>query len=278
MTTTARQREPRFVDPDERASTVEVLIPEARARARRRRRWSAAAVLVACGLVLVGFIGRDAQPPEASSASSNPADSTSAAAVQGPPRVLAANGLLHVGFVIVYDDGAVIGSHDGTDLLQRRLTDTGLDMVRSGALQPTDLMFTVSTPSRALWAEREFRPYLPERYAACSEGPGVDAAAPARSQFPASVQTLLSGKERVYLDVDLVSRPHSGPIPPVVACAEVTAAEAAVLVRSLDAAGFRDFDRFGSEAMRCGGMGPPRQVWMCVNAVLPHGSWVLWGG
>ena len=49
MTTTARQPEPRFVDPDGRASTVEVLIPEARARARRRR-----TIYTVLALVLLG--------------------------------------------------------------------------------------------------------------------------------------------------------------------------------------------------------------------------------
>ncbi len=59
MTTTARQPEPRFVDPDERASTVEVLIPEARARARRRRTIYTVLALVLLGGVALAVNGVD---------------------------------------------------------------------------------------------------------------------------------------------------------------------------------------------------------------------------
>jgi hypothetical protein len=179
-----------------------------------------------------------------------------------------------MGWVIVYNDGRVIVENE-TEPIERRLTAAGLDLVRSG-VEPMELLFPTSSLPTDLWADSTDRPYKPSRYAARPDGPGI-AAAPARARLPAAAQALLRGREHTYANVDVVSRPDSGPFP-VAECSELSPDEAAVLVGILHDAGFSDFEQLRTTIMTCGGLGPSKDVSICVNAVLPHGSWVLWGG
>lgn len=268
---------PRLVDPDEEAAAVEVLIAEARARARRRRRWYTLAILAALiGAMVVVSSGRADAPadrlPMDAPAPSSPAVP---AGQHDLARVVASDGVYHLGWVIVYGDGRVIVGHE-TEPLERRLTAAGLDLVRSGAIAPMDLLFPSSSLPEDIWADSTIRSYQPTRYAACPEGPGT-APAPARAPLPAAAQALLRGREHTYTNVDVVSRPDSGPFA-VAECSELSADEAALLVGILHDAGFSDFDQLRTTIMTCGGLGPSKDVSICVNAVLPHGSWVLWGG
>ena len=72
---------------------------------------------------------------------------------------------------------------------ERRLTPAGLDLVRSGAVQPSDFVLSVSLPDGA-WADAEFKPYAPSGYAVSFS---TDPPTPA---LPAAAQTMLRGKER----------------------------------------------------------------------------------
>ena len=274
---TAGAEPPRLVDPDEEAAAVEVLIAEARARARRRRRWYALAILAALiGAMVVVSSGRADAPADRLPMDAPAPPRPAVPAALDPARIVASDGVYHLGWVIVYGDGRVIVGHE-TEPLERRLTAAGLDLVRSGAIAPMDLLFPSSSLPEDIWADSTIRPYQPTRYAACPDGPGT-APAPARAPLPAAAQALLRGREHTYTNVDVVSRPADSGPSPVAECSELSADEAALLVDILHDAGFSYFEQLRTTIMTCGGLGPSKDVSICVNAVLPHGSWVLWGG
>ena len=78
---------------------------------------------------------------------------------------------------------------DGVPFVQRRLAPEGVELVRSGAVQPKDWYLV---PESA-WEDREGRPYVPARYEACfrptDSPPDVEALL---DLLPASAQALLS--------------------------------------------------------------------------------------
>lgn len=145
-------------------------------------------------------------------------------------------GKIHVGYVLVYGDGRVILMPDlravfpfpeaegypyFEGLFERRLTADGLDLVRSGAVPasaflPDERVVTwteskTSLPA-GLWADPEFKVYLPSKYAVCEDPRAVE-------RLPTSVQGLLRGKERTY------NPRGSNPVE----CFEVSSEEARVL-------------------------------------------------
>ena len=204
--------------------------------------------------------------------------------------VIAQHARIHMGYIYIYGDGRVVLYEDRSDrLLERRLTQQGIDLVRSGAVDSSPWL--TGLPESA-WADPEYMPYAPSRYAICYRGAEepIDARL-AVSRLPASAQVLLRGKERTYDETDT----GSGGWPPV-ACSEVTAEQAHVLVDLLAAAGFetgtngpgRDFLDAGSDG---GYMWPAPSAGAATEAevqdpsvqltfqpILPHGSWVGWGG
>jgi hypothetical protein len=220
---------PRPQDPD-----PEALIEEARQRARRRRRLygAAAAGLALLGVSLFVVFGR----PEASQ-SASPEPPLVPIASDGEATVLARYAKLGHGWVFIYDDGRVIFNQYGHPLVDwhphpykaepvqvvRRLTSHGLDLVRSGDLSASDFLRALSYPKgkhgdvswddgrialpAGLWADPEFKPYVPPRYGVCAwVEPGGPAGSGAAGEsltnllqgLPASVRALLRGKERTY--------------------------------------------------------------------------------
>jgi hypothetical protein len=75
----------------------------------------------------------------------------------------------------VYADGRVIslGEEDvkfsDVGIVERRLTPAGVDLVRSGAVDPSAFLGAPSLPQGA-WADPEVKPYAPSRYAVCYGG------------------------------------------------------------------------------------------------------------
>ena len=119
-----------------------------------------------------------------------------------PLSVIAHYAKIHVGYVYIYADGQVVLYRDrGATLLERRLTQEGIDLVRSGAVDPSALL-THQLPEGA-WADLEFRAYAPSSYAICSGGVAepIDASRVV-SRLPAPAQALLRGKERTYDTTD----------------------------------------------------------------------------
>jgi hypothetical protein len=277
---------------------AEALIAEARQRARRRRRIYAAAVallvLVVTSLIVV--FGRPEPPP-----SSLPEPS----ALPVPPdqdeavSIVAGSAQFHLGWVVVYGDGRVIQMRDQTlEVFERRLTAASLDLVRSGAIQPTALLtHWFELPAEA-WADPGFTPYVPSRYAACPDGPGVRPGHPTDivGRLPAAARPLLYGKElRTYRN-DLFSKPELFPPDPAdrahrldsVECFEVSTEEAIVLFETLGRAGFafgwlpgvEDVTRpvqpppwAGAVRGPCGGVEQPVEIEVCFKPLLPHGGW-----
>jgi hypothetical protein len=248
---TASPRPPLPGDPVQH-DDPEALIEEARQRSRRRRRLygAAAAVLALLGIVLFASFGR----PE-SSRSASPEPPLVPIARDGEATVLAQFAKFGYGWVFVYDDGRVvfhqygrpIYSSPAPSLLERRLTADGLDLVRSGALPASAFLHALSSRAHGnadlwtpvmgtslpagLWADPEFEPYVPSRYAVCNQvepgGPGYrESLAGILQSLPAPARALLRGKERAYYrnsDLYLGDEPWS------LACFVVSPEEAGVL-------------------------------------------------
>jgi hypothetical protein len=275
----------------------EALIAEARQRARRRRRRYAAIVAVLALLVssvLVVF-GRPEPPqslsPEPPRTLPIPPDPGDAA------TIVALFAKFQAGWVLVYGDGRVIRHSDlvsggSGDMFERRLTATGLDLVRSGAIGLGAILRTAPLPADT-WADPEFKPYVPSRYAACLDPGNPDGflgirpghATAILGRLPAAAQPLLRGKEHTYSSV-LFS-----PSGPPVECFEVSTAEALVFFKTLLRAGFAfkawvDGDGeshswngwSGVTPGPCGALEQPAAIGVCLMPILPHGEWVAWGG
>jgi hypothetical protein len=280
VTVTAPPRPPQSPGPSDLVGwgDPEALIAEARQRARRRRRRYAAivAVLAVLATSVIGFLGRpdpsqrlSPAPPPTLPIPPDPNDATS---------IVAKYGKVHVGWVVVYGDGRVIKMRDSTgDLFERRLTAKGLDLVRSGAIQPRPLLpaghrwwdcipmrripggtsdcVEITRDPAEVWADAEAKPYVPSRYAAClgtTGDPGFSGIPPGQAtemvgRLPAAARALLRDKELRTYSKDLFSHSeinppdHSAdtlPPDPPVECFEVSTQEAIVLFKTLRQAGF----------------------------------------
>ena len=157
-------------------------------------------------------------------------------------------------YVFVYADGRVIsGDFDGT-AREQRLTPDGVELVRSGAIQPEDVNPPSHVPESA-WEDPEIKPYVPSRYAVCFyQQSGYEDPSRVLGFFSARARDILRGKDHMYND------PTGDPLE----CSEVTTDEARALddilrdVKVVDAKG----DQINWE----------------INTLLPHGEWVGTGG
>jgi len=139
-----------------------------------------------------------------------------------------------------------------------------------------------------VWADAEFTPYVPARWATCFywgiEAPQSVAASEAVGRLPTAVQALLRGKEQTYR-INSVHQPDKGMNPYSglkvrYDCSSVSDQSVPVLLQTLEDIGF-SFDwghPFGNGAGGCGSFERPAQAGMCFHAVLPHGTWVSWAG
>jgi hypothetical protein len=260
VTVTAPPRPPATGDPVDWGDP-EALITEARQRAwRRRRRYAAAvAVLALLATSVIVVFGRPEPPqslsPEPPPTLLVPPDPDDAA------LIVAKFGKIHVGWVLVYADGRVIeygsngqcsdcderSEYAGGDLFERRLTANGLNLVRSGTIPPRFLLSGRQVYDPAMpadtWADPEFKPYLPSRYAACFD-PGNPEEIVGR--LPAAARPLLRGKElRTHSNID----PYFPDLAwPPAECFEPSTEEAIVLYKTLRRAGFA-FEWSGGEKL-----------------------------
>lgn len=219
-----------------------------------------------------------------------------------PASVVATYGKIHLGWVFVYADGRVVWHPDlqaylpegatRYSILERRLTPAGFDLVRSGVVDPAALLWYElrdQLPESA-WADPESRAYAPSSHAICylEANEPIDASRVV-GRLPAPAQALLRGKERTYgkTDAGLGDAPLAG-------CSEVTSDEAHILVDLLANAGFHagsfvsgpDFLDAGSEGGYMWWSARPgtateaevRDPVIWFQPILPHGTWVFWGG
>jgi hypothetical protein len=97
-----------------------------------------------------------------------------------------------------YADGRVL-SAGGPHIVERRLSPEGVELVRSGMVQPEDFLGPswYLVPESA-WEDRDGKPYVPARYGACFWGVEIPPKVEARLDLlPASAQALLRGSDRV---------------------------------------------------------------------------------
>jgi hypothetical protein len=147
---------------------------------------------------------------------------------------------LDFGWVYVFEDGRVIswsatpGAGQPNGIREQRLTPEGVDLVRSGVIDPSDFICVAGTrpapyacvgprheiPASA-WEDPMLRPYVPYRYAICDSG--------ALRLLPAAAQDLLRGKEQTF---PINGAPHG-----TAGCFDVTTEEARALDQILTDAG-----------------------------------------
>jgi hypothetical protein len=271
VTVTAPPRPPAPGDPVD-WSDPEALIAEAKQRARRRRRRYAAVVAVLALLatsVIVVFGRPDPSqslspgPPRTLPIAPDPDDAASIVAKYGGLR--GGGWARPGGWVVVYGDGRVITSDTAaaSGMAERRLTAKGLDLVRSGAIQPRALLslqdrmwhctpncVEITRAPGEVWADAEVKPYLASRYAAClgtSGHPDVSGIPPGQAtelvgRLPAAARPLLRGEELRAYSNDLFSPSDLGldPWPPESPdeCFEVSTRKAIALYKTLRRAGF----------------------------------------
>lgn len=314
MTVTAPPWPPERRDPAELQAieALEALIKEARQRARRRRRRYAAvaALLALTGLWLFTVFGL---PEPSQSASAGLPIPAAAAPDPNEASIVAQWAEYHVGWVLVYADGRVIWHPDGAGLWERRLTAAGLELVRSGAVQPSALLTgegwnsRISLPAALAdaWADSRVRPYEPSNYAVCYWrtifSDSLIDATHVVGRLPAPAQALLRGKERTYNNYFIRdNRGHlagrQGPLPAAIECSELTTEQTRALGETFHDAGFsgessQDTSRrswFEDESGRwvagfdmrvsLNGPGEPPEVRPGAMPILPHGEWVEWSG
>ncbi|MFE5672258.1 hypothetical protein ACFQ58_11705 [Agromyces sp. NPDC056523] len=273
-------------------------IEEAKRVARRRRRRVAViASLVVAGLAVAATVGERGSSSDESSAAGPVADLAGGVAEEDSVEVIAAWSEIHDGWVRVYSDGRVIWVNQAGPPFERRLTRSGLALVRSGALAPSDIddlggqpgafevrLRLIRSPRSLLrgpwegptetWVEEEFRPYAPSSYALCFWvqlrlfGYNVPATR-AIDQLPRAAQELVYGTERQF--------PSAGVDDPLereaaVECFELRPEIVSRVLSSMNRVSMVLGPQPG--AIR----GDPQSPEPFINAVMPDGGLLSWGG
>ena len=120
-----------------------------------------------------------------------------------------------IGWVYVYADGRVLWSFLGPTY-ERRLSPTGVDLVRSGAIEPSVFLrqcLACAGPRlpAGSWADTEIRQYVPSRYAMCHFE--LTRVRPSRflDRLPSFAQEMLRGKQQPYAGITTRSGTRSDP-------------------------------------------------------------------
>ena len=237
--------------------------------------WTAVALALAAAFSAGLLIGGSGRSGPIVSASPTPGPTVMLASA----TVIAHYQGFHSGYVYVYGDGLVLSLNDRSGpwvLMERRLTPEGVDLVRSGAVEPTAFLDGSPQLPDSAWADSKVQPYKSPESAICFWS-GASFAAPSRalSALPEPARALLRGKERTYTS-DGYQRIEAE-------CAEVTSTEARALAEILKVAGVElvpqdDGGFYGSIAVPAQGSTAAYDLVVWNNPLLPHGTWVLWGG
>ena len=279
----------------------EALIEEAKQHARLRRRRVRLVAVVAsiavCGAATAVIIGGGST---GSSSDQLPGDGAAAdfpVAAGAPPSegavLLSSWGRIHEGWALVYDDGRALllreslgpvtpemlepGFELPTGIVERTLSQDGLELVRSGALTAGTLFEADPPLWDELWAEPGFRTYMPEAYAVCHyvfAGPNGQWApvSGVLDRLPLAARELAQGTEQVFPHV--VFEPDQFPTTwgPTKECFALSVAGVAALVRLSDAGAIDD------RGMLTFTTGTADPLDLTVEPVMPGGGVVHWGG
>lgn len=200
-------------------------------------------------------------------------------------EVVARFAKIHVGLVLVYADGRVIWMKAATgSLYEQHLTREGVDLVLSGAIEPTTFLegwHEVPDLPPGAWADPTIRPYVPARYAACFESYSdlrvVDPAGFV-DRLPPAARDIFQGKERTFDREETPDGPANAAYTPA-RCFEVTTAEALAVAESLSEAGFEpEGPNREVWAMGRDPSGSGEQIMLIFTPLLPHGMWIFWAG
>ena len=250
----------------------DAVIKEARRRARRRRIRQGIAVAAVGVAALAALMVRDFQPPRSNDSPARAQDGDISLPVSGSARLVASWGLIHVGWVLVYDDGRVLSYPDHSPVLERRLTPSGIAAVRAGSLELHSLMSRVTAPAGS-WVDSEGHEYRPSAYAACLWA-GSNHAGEVR-ELPAAAREVLSDAPPAPVGhAGAHSRRAASDVTSLWNCLRVDRTELAALERGAVRV---DHWRSGDDivfARTTDGARVTAHLW----PIMPHGRWILWGG
>ena len=250
---------------------------EAKRRARRRRQ-RVMVIAVAVSVTVAGVAIAAMSGGERGSSSA--ASGAEAGGTIGAPGVeavepIAAWGVVHDGWVRIYADGRVLWENDTGRILERRLTRTGMALVRSGVLTGADIDDgRHDALASGIWAEAEFRPFSPSVYAVCfwvqleETGRHIPATAVV-DELPRAAQALVRGTERHF-------EARWGHFPsqrePGAECFRLSPATVDAFQASLDSDDRRSWDVEGDLPA------PEPRIFPEVSPVMPDGTLMYWGG
>jgi hypothetical protein len=270
-------------------------VPAAPPAGRGRALIVGALTVVAVGVVTVWSFDRTQTPAESGAATGPtvtqpmfPADPFVGLPPQGSVPSTPETGVLilqyqHVGigWVYLYADGRVLWSFLGPTY-ERRLSPAGVDLVRSGAIEPSVflrqcLACTKPVLPAGSWADTEIKQYVPSRYAMCHFE--LTRFRPSRflDRLPSFAQELLGGKEQPYQGVTDTIVDDGGPaqleLQARIDCWEVTTGDARALDEVLSDAGFEEWRSTPGGVLAFvppADLGHGTDLWL--TPVLPHGE------
>lgn len=293
-------------------STAEPPSPPGRARIARIAAASALALAAGAIGIVGGQAGPPADAPEAHGGGIPAAPTTMATpevvAVHGgipaaptttaTPEVVAVWARTDEGWILVYDDGRVLSHPDVGPIFERRLSPRGLNLIRSGTVEPQDLQLylSMSVPAEA-WSDPIPETFRPDRYAVCKldadrtpehSGPLGDVGSIWR-RLPAQMQALFRAGRVLSFTVDPVDE-HSVFIGqdghhlergPGMACFVLSPGQARAVWALTEASG-NSGDEVGELRSADTSIAEPIGVadsdfrFLAVP-LLPHGGGILWG-
>jgi hypothetical protein len=136
-------------------------------------------------------------------------------------------------FAYVYADGRVISwRHSPIAIGERRLTPEGVELVRSGALQPEAFIGHAYEVPLDVWENPKVKPFVPSRYAVCyfMESGAVNRGKMGGYEYPSRVVGFFPAPARAILrgETSFVAEGDDDTAP--LECSEVTTDEARALV------------------------------------------------
>ena len=129
------------------------------------------------------------------------------------PDVVAVWARTDKGWIVVYDDGRVLSHPEVGPIFERRLSPRGLNLIRSGTVEPQDLQLylSMSVPAEA-WSDPIPETFRPDRYAVCKldadgtaeDGGGLGDVGSIWRRLPSQMQALLRAGRVLSFAVDPV--------------------------------------------------------------------------